>query len=584
MSNMKQQWPILKRLIGYSAPHTKSLIWGALLLWIAAGAEVLGPILISYFIDDVIATGQFPIKIVTLLAIAFIGLQIISATLRYRQALIFNEVAVSVVQTLRSDVMNAALQQPISKFDTEPVGQLISRVTNDTEVIKDLYVTVAATVLRNITLISAMLIAMFSLEWRLALISITIFPIVIFLMWLYQKLSTPIIRQVRSLLADINNDFNESINGMTVLQQLRQEQAYGQRIATTGQKHYLMRMQALKLESVLLRPLLSLVSAVILSGILLTFGVTSGLIGVGVLYAFITYLSRLNEPLIELTSQQAMLQQAIVAGERVFELMDDKKQSYGHDQTPLSSGEIVVRDLDFAYSSDKPVLRNVNLTIPSLSFVALVGHTGSGKSTLANLLMGYYPVARQHIYLDQRDINTLSHDVLRSDIAMVQQDPAILADSVYHNVALGRPIDEDAVWQALEIVQLADFVKAMPQGIHTQLGEQGNNLSVGQKQLISLARVLVLQPKILILDEATANIDSETEQAIQAALHQIRQECTLIVIAHRLSTIVDADSIVVLHHGELVEQGTHAALLAEQGRYYQMYQLQIAAAKLSEAE
>lgn len=584
MSNMKQQWPILKRLIGYSAPHTKSLIWGALLLWIAAGAEVLGPILISYFIDDVIATGQFPIKIVTLLAIAFIGLQIISATLRYRQALIFNEVAVSVVQTLRSDVMNAALQQPISKFDTEPVGQLISRVTNDTEVIKDLYVTVAATVLRNITLISAMLIAMFSLEWRLALISITIFPIVIFLMWLYQKLSTPIIRQVRSLLADINNDFNESINGMTVLQQLRQEQAYGQRIATTGQKHYLMRMQALRIESVLLRPLLSLVSAVILSGILLTFGVTSGLIGVGVLYAFITYLSRLNEPLIELTSQQAMLQQAIVAGERVFELMDDKKQSYGHDQIPLSSGEIVIRDLDFAYSSDKPVLRNVNLMIPSLSFVALVGHTGSGKSTLANLLMGYYPVARQHIYLDQRDINTLSHDVLRSDIAMVQQDPAILADSVYHNVALGRPIDEDAVWQALEIVQLADFVKAMPQGIHTQLGEQGNNLSVGQKQLISLARVLVLQPKILILDEATANIDSETEQAIQAALHQIRQECTLIVIAHRLSTIVDADSIVVLHHGELVEQGTHAALLAEQGRYYQMYQLQIAAAKLSESE
>ena len=582
MSNVKQQWPILKRLIGYSAPHTKSLVLGGLLLWFAAGAEVLGPILISYFIDDVITTGQFPVKTVTLLAVGFISLQIIAATLRYRQALIFNRVAVNVVQTLRSDVMNAALQQPIAKFDTEPVGQLISRVTNDTEVIKDLYVTVAATVLRNITLISAMLIAMFSLEWRLALIAMTIFPVVLLLMWLYQRISTPIIRRVRALLADINNDFNESINGMMVLQQLRQEQAYGQRIATTGQTHYLTRMRALKLESILLRPLLSLVSALILSGILLTFGLTAGLIGVGVLYAFISYLSRLNEPLIELTSQQAMLQQAIVAGERVFELMDDKKQTYGHDLEPLKSGDIAVRDLDFAYTADKLVLRNVNLTIPSLSFVAFVGHTGSGKSTLANLLMGYYPVARQHIYLDQRDINTLSHDVLRSDIAMVQQDPTILADSVYHNVALGRPIDEDAVWRALEIVQLADFVKAMSQGIHTQLGEQGNNLSVGQKQLISLARVLVLQPKILILDEATANIDSETEQAIQAALQQIRQECTLIVIAHRLSTIVDADSIVVLHHGEVVEQGKHAALLVEQGRYYQMYQLQIAAAKLNE--
>jgi ATP-binding cassette subfamily B multidrug efflux pump len=584
VDNVKQQWPTLKRLLSYSLPQYKALLIAALLLWIAAGAEVLGPVLISYFIDDVVSTGKLPIETVMSLAAAFISLQMVASFLRYRQALIFNGVAVGVVQTLRSDVMDAALRQPLTKFDTEPVGQLISRVTNDTEVIKDLYVTVVATVLRSITLISAMLIAMFSLEWRLAIISMTIFPIVLLLMYLYQKKSTPIIRRVRSLLADINNDFNESINGMTVLQQFRQEKAFGQRIANTSNQHYQMRIQSLKIESILLRPLLSLISALILSGILMTFGFTagSGLIGVGVLYAFISYLSRLNEPLIELTSQQAMLQQAIVAGERVFELMDDVKQSYGSDERPLFSGQIDIHHLNFAYKKDKLILRDINLSIPALGFVALVGHTGSGKSTLANLLMGYYPVEEGMLLLDERDINSLSHSVLRGGIAMVQQDPAILADSVYNNIALGRQIDEDRVWQALVTVQLAEFVKQMPQGINSHLGEQGNNLSVGQKQLIALARVLVLEPKILILDEATANIDSGTEQAIQQALEQIRQRCTLVVIAHRLSTIVDADSIVVLNRGDIVEQGNHQTLLERRGRYYQMYQLQIAASQLTE--
>lgn len=584
MSSVKEQWPTLKRLLSYSAPQYKSLIVAVLLLWVAAGADVLGPVLISYFIDDVVSTGELPIKIVASLAVAFISLQIIAAILRYRQALIFNNVAVGVVQTLRSDVMDAALRQPLAKFDTEPVGQLISRVTNDTEVIKDLYITVAATVLRSVTLISAMLIAMFSLEWRLAIISIAIFPIVLILMFVYQKMSTPIIREVRSLLATINNDFNESINGMSVLQQFRQQNSFGQRIASTSEHHYLMRMKSLKIESVLLRPLLSLISAMILSGILLTFGFTAAtsMIGVGVLYAFISYLSRLNEPLIELTSQQAMLQQAIVAGERVFELMDDVKQNYGDDSEPLTSGQIDIRHLDFAYRQDKLILQDINLSIPSLGFVALVGHTGSGKSTLASLLMGYYPVTPKTVFLDGRDLNTLSHSVLRSGVAMVQQDPAILADSVYNNISLGRNIDEDKVWQALATVQLADFVKGMAQGINTHLGEQGNNLSVGQKQLIALARVLVLEPKILILDEATANIDSGTEQAIQQALFKIRQRCTLVVIAHHLSTIVDADSIVVLNRGSIVEQGDHQSLLNKKGRYYQMYQLQIVASQLAD--
>lgn len=299
------------------------------------------------------------------------------------------------------------------------------------------------------------------------------------------------------------------------------------------------------------------------------------------LYAFISYLGRLNEPLIELTTQQSMLQQAVVAGERVFELMDRPRQSWGNDNAPLRSGAVAIDNVSFAYRDDRLVLQDINLDIPSRGFVALVGHTGSGKSTLASLMMGYYPLTKGEIRLDGRPLSSLSHSALRRGVAMVQQDPVVLADTFYANVTLGRDISEQQVWEALEAVQLADLAREMSDGIYTQLGEQGNNLSVGQKQLLALARVLVETPQVLILDEATANIDSGTEQAIQQALAKVREHTTLVVIAHRLSTIVEADTILVLHRGQAVERGNHQQLLAAKGRYWQMYQLQLAGEELA---
>jgi ATP-binding cassette subfamily B multidrug efflux pump len=575
MRKIQQSWPTLKRLLAYGSPYRKPLILAIIMLWVAAAAEVCGPILVSYFIDHVVAKGELPLGIVTLLATGFLLLQLLAASLHYFQALLFNRAAVGVVQNLRIDVMDAALRQPLSEFDIQPVGQLISRVTNDTEVIRDLYVTVVSTVLRSVALIGAMLVAMYSLDWRMATIAICIFPAVFLVMAIYQRYSTPIVRRVRSYLADINDGFNEIINGMGVIQQFRQQSRFGKRMSNASWSHYNARMQTLRLEGFLLRPLLSLFSTMVLCGLLMLFGFSAvGSIGVGVLYAFINYLGRLNEPLVELMSQQSILQQALVAGERIFELMDRVQQQYGGDDRPLTSGCIDVDDVSFAYRADKKVLQNISLAVPSRGFVALVGHTGSGKSTLANLLMGYYPLSQGQIRLDGRPLASLSHRVLRQGVAMVQQDPVVLAESVYANVTLGRQIEEQGVWRALETVQLAELVRNFPEGIHTRLGEQGNNLSVGQKQLLAMARVLVQAPQILILDEATANIDSGTEQAIQRALQAIRQRTTLVVIAHRLSTIVDADTILVLHRGQAVEKGTHAQLLAQQGRYYQMFQLQ----------
>nr|WP_318382532.1 SmdB family multidrug efflux ABC transporter permease/ATP-binding protein [uncultured Enterobacter sp.] len=582
MRSFGQLWPTLKRLLVYGKPWRKPLSKAVVMLWVAAIAEVSGPALISYFIDNMVAKSYLPLGILAGLAAAYIGLQLLAAGLHYAQALLFNQAAVGVVQQLRTDVMDAALRQPLSAFDTQPVGQLISRVTNDTEVIRDLYVTVVATVLRSAALIGAMLVAMFSLDWRMALVAIAIFPAVFIVMAIYQRYSTPIVRRLRGYLADINDGFNEVINGMGVIQQFRQQARFGERMGAASRSHYLARMQTLRLDGFLLRPLLSLFSALVLCGLLMLFGFTSvGTIEVGVLYAFISYLGRLNEPLIELTTQQSMLQQAVVAGERVFELMDRPRQTYGTDTQPLTSGAIDIDNLSFAYRDDRLVLQDITLSIPSRSFVALVGHTGSGKSTLASLMMGYYPLTQGEIRLDGRPLATLSHSTLRQGVAMVQQDPVVMADTFFANVTLGRDISEEQVWQALETVQLADLARGMRDGIYTTLGEQGNNLSVGQKQLLALARVLVDTPQILILDEATANIDSGTEQAIQHALAAVRERTTLVVIAHRLSTIVEADTILVLHRGQAVERGTHQQLLSAQGRYWQMYQLQLAGEELA---
>lgn len=585
MRKFGQMWPTLKRLLAYGSPWRKPLSIAVLLLWIAAIAEVTGPLLISYFIDNMVAKNYLPLGLVAGLGVAYVGLQLTAAGLHYAQSLLFNRAAVGVVQQLRTDVMDAALRQPLSEFDTQPVGQVISRVTNDTEVIRDLYVTVVATVLRSAALIGAMLVAMFSLDWRMALVAIAIFPAVLIVMVIYQRYSTPIVRRVRAYLADINDGFNEVINGMSVIQQFRQQARFGERMGEASRSHYMARMQTLRLDGFLLRPLLSLFSALVLCGLLMLFGLTTrGTIEVGVLYAFISYLGRLNEPLIELTTQQSMLQQAVVAGERVFELMDRPRQTYGDDERPLESGSIAFDHVSFAYRDDQLVLQDINLEVPSRGFVALVGHTGSGKSTLASLLMGYYPLTQGEIRLDGRPLAALSHNALRKGVAMVQQDPVVLADTFYANVTLGRPFTPEQVWEVLETVQLADLARGLSEGIHTRLGEQGNNLSVGQKQLLALARVLIETPQVLILDEATASIDSGTEQAIQQALAAVRNRTTLVVIAHRLSTIVDADTILVLHRGQAVERGTHRALLEAKGRYWQMYQLQLAGDELAASE
>ncbi|WP_343153970.1 SmdB family multidrug efflux ABC transporter permease/ATP-binding protein [Buchnera aphidicola (Mindarus keteleerifoliae)] len=576
MINLISFWSVLKRLLSYGMIWKKFFIIALFLLLFASITEVIGPILISYFINNIISLHLGSIKKICFFILTFIILQIISAYLYYLQSIVFNKTALKIVQKLRCDVMQAALFQPISVFDTQPIGQIISKITNDTELIKELYDTVIATTMRSMVLIIITIIAMFSLEWHMAIISIIIFPLVILIMITYQHYSTPILRKVRYYVANLNNKFNEYINGMNVIQQFNQEKKFRFLIKKVSYSHYLERMKILKLDGFLLRPLLSLISSFILCSLILLISfMPNEIFEVGTLYAFMSYLGRLSEPLITISSQQSILQQAIVAGERIFELIDSPKEQFGEKNLPIKKGKIKIENLNFKYESNKVhVLKNINLKISKKKFVAFVGHTGSGKSTLANLLMGYYPIKTGKILIDGNDINHLSYNSIKKGILMVQQEPVILADTFFENITLGKKISEYKLWKILDMVHLSSLVNSFPNGIHSLLGEQGNNLSVGQKQLIALARVLVRKPKILILDEATASIDSETEKSIQKTLLSIKRKTTLIIIAHRLSTVVNADYIIVLQNGTIIEEGSHKALLEMKGKYWRMQKFQ----------
>ncbi|XBC43749.1 MAG: SmdB family multidrug efflux ABC transporter permease/ATP-binding protein [Buchnera aphidicola (Floraphis choui)] len=569
-------WPILKRLLHYGTNHKKKLILGFIFLLLASIFEVLGPVLISYFIQTSLIKHHINLSTLLTIIIIYMFLQIISAIFNYFQDIIFNKISIKIIEELRLNLMSSTLNLPISQFNQQPIGKLISCVTNDTEVIKELYDTFITTLFRSIILICVTLITMFILEWRMASIAIIIFPLVLIITLLYQYYSQPILKKSRKYITRIYNIFHEIINGISVIQQFGLEKKFKKYIERTSKLHYFSRMKILQLDSFLLRPLLNLFSTIILCGLILLFSFyPKGFFEIGTLYAFITYLGRLNEPLITIASQQSILQQSIVAGERIFKFIDIPKQKYGKDSINLKKGEIHIKNLSFCYDNNcKNILQNINLHIFSKQFVALVGYTGSGKSTLSQLLMGYYPIKKGNIYLDNRNINSLNKNVLRNGISIVQQDPIILDDSIFENITLGKKISEQVVWNILKKVHLLKLAQSMPKGIHSPLGENGNILSIGQKQLLSIARILISNPKILILDEATANIDLETEKKIQEILSSIKSYTTLLVIAHRLSTIKNADKIAVFHEGKIVEEGKHNYLINQRKHYWKIYRNQ----------
>lgn len=566
----------LWRLLKYALAYPRLLKQAAVLLLLTTLGQVLGPVLIKIFLDDHVTQNSYPLADISWLAGAYIVLYGISAWAGYWQAMRLNEVAFSVVRSIRRQVFSTVMRKPLSYFDHRPTGKLVSRITNDTEAIKDLFLHVLATFVQGITLIVAVFIAMAILDLRLMLICLLIMPVMILVMINYQRLSAPRYHRARSILSQINASLSESISGMRVVQLINQQQRFTQRFTDTSQSHFQARMRNLKLDALLLRPMPDLLRTLTLAGVLFYFGSQSltTAVEVGVIYAFINYLSRITEPVLQMTQRLSMLQQAVVAGERVFEILDEGQEDHTAANQLVDRGQVEFRDVSFSYDGEHPVLRNIDFKVEPGEFYAIVGHTGSGKSTLMSLLMRFYAPQSGEILLDGHQLHEINQDSLRNGVGVVMQDPFITTGSVRENITLGQDMPEERVIAAAKAAQLHDFLMSLPQAYDTPMQERGGNFSTGQRQLLSLARTLAHEPRVLILDEATANIDSHTEAIIQQALMRLKGKTSIIAIAHRLSTITSADQILVLHQGEIAQRGTHAELVAQDGLYRNMYLLQ----------
>jgi ATP-binding cassette subfamily B protein/ATP-binding cassette subfamily C protein/ATP-binding cassette subfamily B multidrug efflux pump len=567
-------------LLRAAAPERTHLVHGIFWLLIAAGLEALGPLIGKTFIDRFLLPHDANIPAIAGLLAGALFAGAIASWLRYLQLTRLAGLAMRSVQRIREDVYGHVLRLPMSFFDKAIIGQIVSRVTNDTEAVKTLYVQVLFVMLDSVIVLTGALIAMVWLDWRLMLIVATLVPAVFLIVAGYQKLSAPAVTRSRELRSELNAQMAESIGGMAVLQASNAAQRFGERFASVNEGHYRSRQRELRANAWLLRPVLDLLNVVLLATVIGVFGfrgqsAAMTALEVGVLYAFINYIARVVEPLIQITMQFSQLQQAMVGAARVHALLKEAETPVAAAQGRVTAGEIAVEHLTFAYNPGQPVLHDLNLRIAPGSFHGIVGHTGSGKSTLMSLLLRFYPAPAGSLRIDGTPIDAIGEDHFREAIGLVPQDPFLLAASARENIAMGRPLTDAEVEAAARAAHAHDFILQLESGYDTPLGEGGARLSVGQKQLVAIARALAGEPRILFLDEATSHIDSETEQIVQRALDELRGKVTIVAIAHRLSTIRDADRIVVLNHGRIAEMGTHMELMGVDGGLYQrLYLLQ----------
>lgn len=575
----RDQWLVFKRLLVYLVPHKRMLSVAMLLLVLTVLGDVIGPLLIKTFIDNYLTEGNFPTGPIVGLALGYVFIQISNVIISYFQLLKFQEAALKIIQQMRIDVFTKVQGLGMRYFDRTPAGGIVSRVTNDTEAIKEMFVTVLIGFIQSIFLIIGVYIAMFFLNVRLALITLILLPILLWIMYIYRKYSSIYYQDLRERLGQLNAKISESVQGMGMIQAFSQEGRLQDEFNDINEKHWQAGKRNIKIDGLLLRPAIDLVYTLALIMLLSYFGITSfsATVEIGVIYAFVTYIDRFFEPINQVMQRLSIFQQAIVAASRVFDLLDEKDQApvQMDSDSKITDGRIEFRNVSFSYDGNADVLKNISFTAEPGETVALVGHTGSGKSSIINLLMRFYEFERGDILIDGRSVKAYPAAELRKKMGLVLQDPFLFYGTIESNIRLYHP---DMVFSdvraAAEFVQADKFIAGLPDGYDHKVTERGSTFSSGQRQLLAFARTMAADPKILVLDEATANIDTETEVAIQSSLEKMRQGRTTIAIAHRLSTIQDAELILVLHQGEIVERGTHQQLLAERGLYHKMYLLQ----------
>ena len=578
MRNKQEQWAVLKRLLSYLKPYSLLTFLALAFLLATTVIKSVIPLVASHFIDQYLNNlNQLAVTVL----LVYYGLYILQTTVQYVGNLLFARVSYSIVRDIRRDAFANMEKLGMSYFDKTSAGSIVSRLTNDTETISDMFSGILSSFISAVFIFVTTLYTMLVLDYRLTALVLLFLPLIFLLVNLYRKKSVKVIEKTRSLLSDINSKLAENIEGIRIIQAFNQEKRLQEEFDEINQEHLVYANRSVALDSLFLRPVMSLLKLLGYAVLMAYFGYRGLYLGItaGTMYAFIQYINRLFDPLIEVTQNFSTLQTSMVSAGRVFALIDETNYEpvQENGQAEIQEGNIRFEHVSFSYDGKHQILDDISFTVNKGETIAFVGHTGSGKSSIINVLMRFYEFQSGRVLLDGVDIRKYRQEELRKNIGLVLQEPFLYHGTIKSNIAMYQDISDDQVKAAAEFVDADSFIRDLPLGYDALVSERGSSFSTGQRQLLAFARTVASQPKILILDEATANIDSETEALVQNSLAKMRQGRTTIAIAHRLSTIQDANCIYVLDKGRIIESGTHEELLALGGTYHKMYSLQAGA-------
>ena len=575
MKNNANQWRVFKRLMSYLKPYKFLTAVALALLLLTTVVRSVIPLIASYFIDHFLTDMN---QTAMLILVGYYLMYVLQTIIQYLGNFYFAHVSYSVVRDIRRDAFANMEKLGMAYFDQTPAGSIVSRLTNDTEAVSDMFSGILSSFISAIFIFTVTLLTMLRLNAVLTGWVAIFLPFIFILVNLYRKKSVAVIEKTRALLSDINSKLSESIEGIRIIQSFSQEDRLKDEFEAINEEHVLYANRSMALDSLFLRPAMSLLKLLAYAILMVYFGFRGMKIGIsaGLMYAFIQYVNRLFDPLIEVTQNFSTLQTSMVSAGRVFDLIDERQYEpeQKNGEATVQAGNIEFKNISFSYDGERQILDNISFKINQGETIAFVGSTGSGKSSIINVFMRFYEFQSGEVLLDGVDIREYPKEELRRNIGLVLQDPFLYHGTIKSNIKMYQDISDEAVQAAAAFVDADQFIQKLPEKYETKVTERGSSFSTGQRQLLAFARTVASQPKILILDEATANIDSETETIVQESLKKMRQGRTTIAIAHRLSTIQDANCIYVLDKGKIIESGSHDELLSQKGTYYRMYQLQ----------
>ncbi len=568
---------LMRRLLTYIRPYSHSAALALLLIVSASALSVLPPYLTKVAIDRYIRSGD--LAGLNLIAVLYVATLAGTFFLSFGQTWVMNVMGQKIMFDLRMEIFRHLQKLDVAFFDRNPVGRLMTRVTTDVDALNELFTAGVISIFGDVCTLLGIVVILFVMNYKLALVIFSVLPLLFLVTFVFKIKVRDSFRRVRIAIARINAFLQENLTGTAVIQIFGQERKRYARFEKINREHLDANLQSIFYYAVFY-PLLELVGALAVALIVWYGGlqVFAGSLTLGALVAFIQYSDRFFRPISDLSEKYTILQAAMASSERIFKLLDtgaSVSAAPGSKATRIRRGEIEFRDVSFEYNQGEPVLRNVSFHVKPGERIALVGATGAGKSTIIALLSRFYDVTEGAILVDGTDVREFDPQGLRRGIGVVLQDVFLFSGGVADNISLGDAgIAEAQVRRAAEVVHADDFIRRLDQGYATRVGERGSSLSVGQKQLLAFARALVRNPRILVLDEATSSIDTDTELLIRDALERLLHGRTAIVIAHRLSTVQNADRILVLHRGRIRESGTHQELLHLKGIYWRLFQLQ----------